>query len=75
MKEQKISRLFAAFCWLGVAISGGLSGYMLHLMRKYPGIESFARNTRIALALLAVWLVASAYFTVRAQREKKEKKK
>lgn len=74
MNERKARRLLAVLCWLGAAISGGLMGYMLHLVKEYPAIESFARNTRIAGALLMLWLFAAVFFTVRAWLDKKEKK-
>ncbi|MBQ9460065.1 MAG: hypothetical protein IJU66_09070 [Oscillospiraceae bacterium] len=72
MKQNpKARKLFGVFCWLGVAISGFLTGYMLHLAKNYPEIESFTRNTRIAGVLLMVWLAAAVYFTVRAWMDKK----
>ncbi len=74
MKQAKTYRLFAVFCWLGTAISGGLMGYMRHLAGEYPTIETFTRNTRIAGVLLMLWLPVAVFFTIRACQEKKEKK-
>ncbi len=73
--NPKIYRLFAVFSWCGVALSGFLLGYMLHMIRKFPEIESFNNDVRLIGGLLALWLLAAAWFTVRAVRERKRKNK
>ena len=75
MKNQKVSRLLCVLCWLGVATSGFLTGYMLHLARQFPEAEAFARNTYLAGVLTLLWLAAAAYFTARARTERKNKNK
>lgn len=71
--NPKVMRLFCVFCWFGTALSALLFGYMLHLSTTFPGMETFARNTRIAGVLVLIWLIVSAYFTVRARKETKKK--
>ena len=73
-QNPKVTRLFAVFCWLGVLISALLLGYMCHMMRSYPEIGSFEHNVRLAGILTLLWLAASVWFTVRARRDRKQKK-
>lgn len=72
MKNQKVSRLLCVLCWLGVAMSGFLTGYMLRLTRQFPEVGTFARNAYLAGALALLWLAVAVYFTVRARKDKKE---
>ena len=72
--RRRTLRLFALLCWLGVVVSGGLTGYMLRLAQKYPEVERFSRNTRIAGVLLLVWLATAVFFTVRAYMDGKNGK-
>ena len=69
MNDRKISCLLCVLCWLGVAMSGFLTGYMFHLTLQFPEVEAFARNAYLAGALALLWLAAAAYFTVRARRD------
>ena len=72
MKNRRASRLFCVLCWLGVAMSGFLMGYMFHLTRQFPEVEAFARNVYLAGALALLWLAVAVYFTLRG-RSNKEK--
>lgn len=72
MKNQKVSRLLCLLCWLGVATAGFLTGYMLHLARRFPEVEAFARNTYLAGALALLWLAVAVYFTVHGRRNKEK---
>lgn len=75
MNHQKVRRLLCVLCWLGVAMSGFLTGYMLHLTRQFPEVEAFARNAYLAGALALLWLAAAAWFTLRGRSERKNERK
>ena len=72
MNDPKVGRLLCVLCWLGVAMCGFLTGYMLYFMRQFPEVESFARNAGLAGALTLLWIAAAVYFTVRARTQKKK---
>lgn len=71
--NPKIYRLMCIFCWFGTALSVFLMAYMLHLVRSFPEVETFARNTRAAGGLVLIWLLVSVYFTVRMRKETRKK--
>ena len=75
MKNQKVIRLLCVLCWLGVATSGFLTGYMFYLARQFPEVDAFARNTYLAGALALLWLIAAAHFTAQARAGRKNGKK
>ena len=70
MKNLRPDRLLCVLCWLGVAMSGILTGYMFHFTREFPEVESFARNAWLAGALMLLWLAAAAYFTARERKNR-----
>ncbi len=70
--NPKFYTLAAVLCWLGTATAAFLEAYMLRLVSRFPGVEQFERNVRIIGVLLLVWLAVSAFFTVRAWKEKKK---
>ena len=70
MKNLKPSRMLCVLCWLGVVISGVLTGYMIHFARQFPEVEKFAQNMYLAGALLLLWLSAALYFTLRERKNK-----
>ena len=72
MKHPKPGRLLCVLCWLGAAMCGVLTGYMIHFTRMFPEVDDFARNAYLALALTLLWLGAAVYFT-RRERKNKEK--
>ena len=75
MNHRKVKLLLCVLCWLGVATSGFLTGFMIHLTRQFPEVTAFARNARLAGALALLWFAAAAYFTVRARAERKNRGK
>ena len=70
MNNPKVGRLFCVLCWLGVAMSGFLTGYMIHFARSFPEVEAFTRNAYLAGALALVWIAAAVYFTLRTRKNK-----
>ena len=72
MNNRKTRRLLCVLCWLGVAMAGFLTGFMIHLARQFPEVEAFARNAYLAGGLALVWLAASVYFTLRARKNREK---
>ena len=72
MNDPKVGRLLCVLCWLGVAMSGFLTGCMFHLTRQFPEVEAFARNTYLAGALALLWLAVAVYFTLRERKNKRK---
>ena len=68
MKNQKVSRLLCVLCWLGVAMTGFLTGFMIHLARQFPEVEAFARNAYLAGVLALLWLAVAVFFTLRERK-------
>lgn len=73
MKKSKFDLLMCIFCWIGAAMVAYLEAYMFTLSKKFPEIESFRHNFFLILPLLALWLLASLWFTVIAWKGKKKK--
>ena len=70
MKNLKPGRLVCVLCWLGVAMTGFLTGFMFHLTREFPEVEAFVRNAYLAGALALMWLAIALYFTLRERKNK-----
>ena len=70
MKNLKPDRLLCVLCWFGVAISGILTGYMIHFTRQFPEVKKFSQNTYLAGVLMLLWLAAALYFTLRERKNR-----
>ena len=68
MNDRKTRRLICVLCWLGVAMAGFLTGFMIHLARQFPEVEAFSKNVYLAGALALVWLGVALYFTLRERK-------
>ncbi len=73
MNREKTKRLLILFSWLGVAISGTLLAYMLHVLSRYRGLEELRPSAYLSGGLLAVWLIVAVFFTLRGRKERKDK--
>ena len=72
MKNQKSGLLFCILCWLGVAMSGVLTGYMLYFALQFPEVGDFTQNVYLSGALMLLWIAAAVSFTVRERKNKKK---
>ena len=70
MNDRKTRRLICVLCWLGVAMAGFLTGFMIHLARQFPEVEAFSKNVYLAGALALLWLAVAVYFTLCERRHK-----
>ncbi|MBO4915439.1 MAG: hypothetical protein J5449_09565 [Oscillospiraceae bacterium] len=70
--EPKMYRKLMIFSWCLTLLTVALEAYMAYLMKRYPGVEVFERNVRIAGVLLMLWIAASSFFTVMALKNRKK---
>lgn len=68
-------KLLSIFCWMSTTIAAFLTGYMVKMARNFPEVTVFTRNSRLAGALLLLWLAVSVFFTVRWLMGRKDRDK
>lgn len=73
MKSNLFYKLLSILCWVVTALTVSLEIYMVLLMKHFPEIESFRKNTLLILPLPLLWLAASIWFTVQARKGKTKK--